>query len=109
MRTAQRLNPEGGYLYFLLLGRAYLFENDVEPAMINLREAAARNPVDLETRIYLAATIAATGHRSGAQWAADEVRALEPDFSLQRWFESYPLSSTRYRERLAHLLAMAGL
>jgi len=109
LRTAQRLNPDGGYLYFLLLGRAYLFENDVEQALINLREASARNPVDLETRIYLAAAMAAEGDRSGARWAADEVRALDVDFSLQRWFETYPLTSTRHREMLADLLAKAGL
>ena len=53
LRTAMRLNPDGGYLYFLLLGRAYLFENDVEQALINLREALARNPDDLETRVFL--------------------------------------------------------
>ena len=42
LRTALRLNPDGGYLYFLLLGRAYLFENDIEQALINLREALRR-------------------------------------------------------------------
>ncbi len=109
LRTALRLNPDGGYLYFLLLGRAYLFENDVEQALINLREASARNPVDLETRVYLAATLAAAGDRAAAEWAAEEVRALQADFSPQRWFATYPLASPRHRDRLAELLAKAGL
>ena len=39
LRTALRLNPDGGYLYFLVLGRAYLFEDDIEQALINLRAA----------------------------------------------------------------------
>ena len=30
LRRALRLHPDGGYLYFLILGRAYLFENDIE-------------------------------------------------------------------------------
>ena len=57
LRTALRLNPDGSYLYFLLLGRAYLFEDDLEQALINLREALGRNPDDLETRVFLAATL----------------------------------------------------
>ena len=61
LRTALRLNPDGGYLYFLLLGRAYLFENDIEQALINLREALRRNPDDLEGHIYLAAALVADG------------------------------------------------
>ena len=68
-----------------------------------------RNPVDLETRVYLAATLAAAGDRAAAEWAAEEVRALEADFSPQRWFATYPLASPRHRDRLAELLAKAGL
>jgi DNA-binding winged helix-turn-helix (wHTH) protein/TolB-like protein/Flp pilus assembly protein TadD len=109
LRTALRLNPDGGYLYHLILGRAYLYENDVEQALINLREAAARNPVDLETRIHLAAALAAAGDRAAAQWEAAEVRSIATNFSLQEWLAAYPMSSTRYRERLAGLLAEAGL
>ncbi|MEO6748265.1 MAG: winged helix-turn-helix domain-containing protein, partial [Casimicrobiaceae bacterium] len=68
LRTAMRLNPGGGHLYFLLLGRAYLFENDIEQALINLRTAALRNPVDVETHVYLAAALAASGDPSAAKW-----------------------------------------
>ena len=109
LRTAMRLNPYGGHLYFLLLGRAYLFENDIEQALINLREASARNPVDLETRIYLAAALVAAGDRSDAEWEAEEIRSQEAGFSLHGWLESYPLTSARERERLVALLAGAGL
>jgi len=109
LRTAMRLNPEGGHLYFLLLGRAYLFENDFEQALINLREASARNRLDLETRLYLAAAMVAAGDRFDAEWEAEEIRAQEAGFSLHGWLESYPLTSARHRERLAALLAQAGL
>ena len=77
LRTALRLNPDGGYLYFLLLGRAYLFENDVEQALINLREAQARNPDDLETRVFLAAALVARGDRAAAEWEADQIRVRD--------------------------------
>ncbi len=109
LRTAMRLNPDGGYLYFQILGRAYLFEKDIEQALINLREALARNPVDLETHVYLAAAMAAAGDRRGAEWEAEEIRALDRGFTMQRWLETYPLASAELRKQLSELAAVAGL
>jgi DNA-binding winged helix-turn-helix (wHTH) protein/TolB-like protein/Flp pilus assembly protein TadD len=109
VRRAMRLNPDGGYLYFLVLGRAYLFEGDNEQALINLHEAAARNPANLETRIFIAATHEAAGNRLAANWEAEEIRSLEPDFALQSWLDTYPLTSPRLRARLGELLASAGV
>jgi TolB-like protein/DNA-binding winged helix-turn-helix (wHTH) protein/Tfp pilus assembly protein PilF len=109
LRTALRLNPDGGYLYYLLLGRAYLFQNDTEQALINLREAMRRNPADIETRLFLAAALAASGERSQAEWEAEQIRALAPDFSVETWLRTYPLTSAPHRESLARLLAAAGL
>ncbi len=109
LRTAMRFNPEGGYLYFLLLGRAYLFENDPEQALINLREAAARNPDDMETRLFLAAAMAATGDRGAAEWEIEQIRTLHAGFSIHEWMDTYPLTSTSHRDRLLVLLARAGL
>ena len=103
LRTALRLHPDGGHLYFLLLGRAYLFGNDLEQALINLREAAKRNPEDTETRIYLAATLVARGDAAAATFEADEVRSHEPSFSMAAWLESYPLNRGPYRQRLLEL------
>jgi tetratricopeptide (TPR) repeat protein len=109
LRTAMRLNPDGGYLYYQILGRAYLFENDIEQAIINLREAAARNPVDLETRVYLAAANVAAGDKTAAEWEAEEIRSLDARFSMRRWLETYPMTSARHKEQLSQLLAKVGL
>lgn len=109
LRTAMRLNPDAGYLYYQILGRAYLFENDIEQAIINLREAAARNPVDLETRVYLAAASVAAGDRIAAEWEAEEIRTLDAGFSMRKWFETYPMTSPRHKEKLTRLLASLGL
>lgn len=109
LRTALRLDPQGGYLYFMLLGRAYLFQDDIDQALINLREAAARNAVDVETRIYLAAAYAAAGDIGAAEWEADEIRALQRGFSMQRWLATYPLTDPGERARLLSLVARAGL
>lgn len=109
LRTALRLNPDGGYLYYQILGRAYLFENDIEQALINLREASVRNPVDLETRVYLAAALAAAGDHKGAEWEAEEIRALDRGFSMRKWLETYPMTSAEHKDRLSGLLAKVGL
>lgn len=100
LRTAMRLEPGAGYLYFLLLGRAYFFEGDIEQALINLRAALERNAADLETRIFLAAALAASGNRAAAEWEAEEIRALARDFSPARWLATYPLASAPHREKL---------
>jgi adenylate cyclase len=109
LRMAMRLNPDGGYLYFQILGRAYLFENDFEQALINLREATDRNPADLETRVYYAGALAAAGHLNDANWVAEEIRALDGGFSTRKWLETYPMTSRSQRERLVELMAKAGL
>jgi Tfp pilus assembly protein PilF len=69
--------------YFMVLGRAYLFENDIEQALINLRAALMRNPADVETRVYLAAAMVAAGDLLAAKWEAAEIRSLEPGFSMR--------------------------
>jgi TolB-like protein/Tfp pilus assembly protein PilF len=105
LRTALRLNPDGGYLYYLLLGRAYLFENDAQQALINLREALARNPDDVETRVFLAAALVANGDRPAAEWEAELIRAYEQGFSARQWLKTYPMTSAPLQQRLSKLLA----
>jgi DNA-binding winged helix-turn-helix (wHTH) protein/TolB-like protein/Flp pilus assembly protein TadD len=109
LRTAMRLEPAGGYLYFLLLGRAYFFEGDLQQAQINLRAALARNAADIETRVFLAATLMASGDRPGAEWEAQEIRSLERGFSSGTWLATYPLASAPHRARLQEQLAKLGL
>jgi len=61
LRDALRLNPDAGFLYYLLLGRAYYFTGAYDQAMINLRESQARNPTNLETHVYLLVTAVPEG------------------------------------------------
>lgn len=109
MRTAMRLNPTSGYLYFLVLGRAYFFLGDLEQARINLEEASKRNPEYLETHIYLAALKVASGDTPSAGWEADQIRALEPAFSAKRWLDNYPMTDNGQKTKLLQALDPLGL
>lgn len=109
MRTAMRLNPTSGYLYFLVLGRAYFFLGNLEQARINLEEASKRNPEYLETHIYLAAVEVASGDTPSAGWEADQIRFLEPAFSAKRWLDNYPMTDNSQKTKLLQALAPLGL
>src|SRR5213596_1542145 len=109
MRTAMRLNPTSGYLYFLVLGRAYYFLGNLEQARINLEEASKRNPEYLETHVYLAALEVASGGTPSAGWEADQIRALEPAFSAKRWLDNYPMTDSSQKTKLLQALDPLGL
>ena len=109
LRQAIRLNPGAGYLYYLLLGRAYFFLTNVEQAQINLRESLSRNPDNLEARVYLAAAIAVSGDPDAAQWQLDEIRVMDPEFGLQGWLETYPMVDQEQIAQLRNALLEAGL
>jgi adenylate cyclase len=109
MRTAMRLNPTAGHLYFLVLGRAYFYIGDLEQAHINLEEALMRNPGYTETHVYAAALKILQRDKSSAAWEADQIRALDPGFSAQRWLESYPMTDDAQKAKLLRALGQLGL
>jgi DNA-binding winged helix-turn-helix (wHTH) protein/TolB-like protein len=92
LRQAMRLNPDAGYLYFLLLARAYYFLGDFQQAQINLKEALDRNPENVEAHLYLAATLLRLGKREDASWETMEVQNIEPGFALADWGATYPMA-----------------
>lgn len=108
VRIAMRLNPQGNYLYFLLLGRAYLFLGDLEQARVNLAEALLRNPVNLETHVYMAALNVTAGNKADAAWEAEEIRMLQPGFSSRGWLGTDPMTDDAQKSKLAHALSALG-
>lgn len=100
MRTAMRLNPGAGHIYFAHIGTAYYLHGDQEQALINLNEAKARNPADLGTHVWLGLALVAAGKRDEALWEADEVRMLRPAFSGKAWLERMPTKAAGQRNRI---------
>ncbi|HEV7867721.1 MAG TPA: winged helix-turn-helix domain-containing protein [Chthoniobacteraceae bacterium] len=108
VRTAMRLNPDGGYLYFLILGRAYFGLGDLEQARLNLEHALLRNPVNLEARVYMAASLVSARSKTEAGWQAEEIRALQPGFSSRVWLATHPLRDAKTQARLVQTLGELG-
>ena len=108
LRTAMRLSPDAGYLYFLILGRAYFGLDNLEQARLNLGYALLRNPVNVEARVYMAATQLRAGNKSNAAWEAEEIRALQPGFSSRAWLATHPLTDAKTQTKLATALASLG-
>jgi tetratricopeptide (TPR) repeat protein len=106
---AMRLNPGAGYLYFLILGRALFYLGAADEAVLNLRAAAARNPANLEVRVYLAAALTGTSDQDATEWEALEIANLSPGFSLNSWLERHPLRGAGHRKRLISALRGIGL
>src|SRR4029450_12594534 len=104
LRTAMRLEPRAGYLYFLLLGRAYLFLGDLEQARVNLEHALSRNPANLESHVYMAALHVPAGDKAAAAWEAEEIRALRPGFSIHDWLNTYPMTDVTQQTKLVQAL-----
>ncbi len=108
LRRAIRLRPQAGYLYYLLLGRAYYYLGDCQQAEINLVEALSRNADNIEAHLYHAACLHRQGQGDDADWELQEVYALDPGFALQGFFDAYPLANRAQRERLRGDLRAAG-
>jgi DNA-binding winged helix-turn-helix (wHTH) protein/TolB-like protein/Tfp pilus assembly protein PilF len=108
VRTAMRLDPQARSLYFLTLGRAYLFLGDLEQARVNLEHALSRNPENLEAHVYMAAIHVTAGDKSAAAWKAEEIRALRPGFSSRSWLETYPMTDAAQKAQLARALSDVG-
>ena len=108
LRKAIRLNPDAGYLYFLLLARAYYFLGDFEQAEINLKEALARNPQNVEAHLYRAATLLRLNKSDDAAWETEEVKSIEPGFSLDVWSNAYPMARGKQLDLLLTDLREAG-
>jgi len=109
LRTAMRIDPQAGSLYFLNLGRAYLFLGDLEQARVNLQQALSRNLENLEAHVYMAALHVKAGDKAAADWEADEIRSLRTGFTASQWLQTYPMTNMPQKQMLISLLATVGL
>ncbi len=82
--TAKQLNPLHAFYYTWITGQARFFLGRYEEAVRDFREVVERNAQFPAGHEMLAATLAHLGEIEDAQWAAEELLLLMPDFSLRR-------------------------
>lgn len=108
-QEAMRINPASSFIYHIHLGRRQYLEGRYHEALETLLSAAAKNYNYLPTHVWLAATYAKLGDLEEAEWSADQVRTLDPSFSVKEWMRRRPYKNPEHRRLLVSGLQAAGL
>jgi len=106
---AMRLNPRPTAIYSLMRGRALLFTERLEEARRELRASVEMNSSYLVAQVYLAVAYGQLGQVDDAEWQGEEILALEPDFSIQKWTDSAIYTDADYVKSVSDGLRKAGL
>jgi TolB-like protein len=80
--AAKRLNPHYSFIYQWVEGRILYFRRHYDAAVVLLEDAAERNPEFDQVHIVLAATYAKLGRTDDAEWEAEQILLLRPDFTI---------------------------
>lgn len=109
VRKAIRLNPDQPFFYLDVLGRANFMLSRYDAAAKAYAKVVERNPGFISAHRGLAASYAYLGKKDEAEWEADEVLALQPDFSLEKERQSNPFKRPEDTNRYIEGLRRAGL
>jgi adenylate cyclase len=108
IREALRRNPRYSFQYLRLLGQAYFLLGRYQAAIPELQKVVDANPEFLTGHLLLAATYGQAGQIEDAEWEAEEILTLLPDFSLTAERERAPFVSPGLDRYIAGL-RKAGL
>jgi len=106
---AIRLNPGSSHVYYSNMGRDNYFLGNLDDSVKYLEKATYRNDNYLNAHLYLAATYARRGQMSDAGWEVEQIRTLDPNFSLDYWASTQPYRSKERLNRLVSDIRKAGL
>jgi TolB-like protein/DNA-binding winged helix-turn-helix (wHTH) protein/Tfp pilus assembly protein PilF len=109
IKKAMKLNPHHPYNYPFHLGQAYFILGRYQEAIEALEQGLGTNPSSERMRVWLAAAYAQAGREEDAKWEAEQVLALNPDFSLQRIRQAFPFKDPADIERFLDGLRIAGI
>ena len=109
MQASMRLEPFRNAVRLAYTGHAHYMLGRYAEAVTPLRESAWQMPDLRITQLWLAAAYAQLGRLAEARVAADEVRRLEPDFTIERWKLTAVYKRSEDSERLFDGIRKAGL
>ncbi len=109
IEQSKQLNPHYSYVILWIEGRILFFMRRYDEAAAKLEEAVARNPVFDQGHITLAAIYGQMGRIEDAEWQADEVLALRPDFAIRLDRNAHGFRVAEHAQRYVEGLRRAGL
>lgn len=109
IKKAMRLNPHHPFNYTFHLGQAYYTLKRYDDAVATFKKGLESNPASERLHVWLAAALAKAGRMDDAAWEADQIRVLNPGFSLARMAETFPFKNPADQEHFLSGLREAGL
>jgi adenylate cyclase len=109
IKKAMLINPHHPFNYTFHLGQAYFILERYAEAIDAFMKAIDSNPASERIHVWLAAAYAQSGAIDEAEWEADQVLTLNPDFSLQRMEKSLPFKDAEDLKHFTDGLRKAGL
>ena len=109
-RYSELASPDLYFSYFeTVYTMAYTFRGDYELAVLVGRRAVKANPNFVNGYKPLIASLGHLGRRDEAQTYVRKLLSLEPNFSVQRFGQFYPIKKTSDRDRYMAGLRLAGI
>jgi TolB-like protein/class 3 adenylate cyclase len=109
IRTALRLDPRHPFFYVWILGQAHFLLRQTEEAIAQFEKTIESNPDFVIGHMMLASAYAHAGRIDDAQWEAEEVLVLLPDFTLTAEREKAAYKDPAHLEYYLEGLRKAGM
>jgi TolB-like protein/DNA-binding winged helix-turn-helix (wHTH) protein/Flp pilus assembly protein TadD len=108
IEKAIQLNPHHPHNYTFHRGQAFYILGRYDEAIQAFRKGIASNPASERLHVWLAAALAQSGQIDNAEWEVEEVRIINPDFSLRHMQRTFPFKDPADREHFMQGLRLAG-
>ena len=109
LKKAMRLCPIYPAWYVGDLALAYLLMDHHEDAITTAQEAIKIDPDYIYTYVALAVAFAELGRGKEAREAAENIRRIEPDYTLRTFAETQPFQDAEVVDRHVRGLRKAGV
>jgi adenylate cyclase len=109
MERAFRLNPRHPSNYPFHVGQCYFVKASYDEAIDAFDRAVEQTPDSQRIHVWLAASHILAGNQDEAEWEADNVRILNPGFSVHELNFVVPFKDPRHLEAFLGALLKAGL
>ncbi len=109
LRNMMHLNPYYPAPYASVLGQAYYFLGENEKALSSLQDAMEKNYNLLTSHVMLIATLSRLNMKDEAEWAAEQLDIIAPEFTLNDIARIFPIKDKNKLQNIIDNLRLAGI